>query len=205
MRLHAGALLLAVALAAALIWAALLPPAGRVQIAVQLAPALPLTGAANPVTGVLLGFRAYDTLLEIAVLLLAVLGARSVRPSPGVARPHRPAASSGPVLRALVNLLVPVMMLVAGYFLWVGTHAPGGAFQAAAVLGAAGVLMRLAGVLPALDPDRVPVRAALAGGLALFLALLVANALAAMLLVLETVLTVSIGIALLCLFAAPQR
>jgi multisubunit Na+/H+ antiporter MnhB subunit len=34
---------------------------------------------------------------------------------------------------------------MAGYLLWVGAHAPGGAFQAGAILAAAGVVMRLAG------------------------------------------------------------
>ena len=37
------------------------------------------------------------------------------------------------------------MILVAGYLLWVGAHAPGGAFQAGSVLAAAGVLMLLCG------------------------------------------------------------
>ncbi|TVQ88657.1 MAG: sodium:proton antiporter, partial [Chromatiaceae bacterium] len=36
-------------------------------------------------------------------------------------------------------------LLAAGYMLWVGFDAPGGAFQAGALLGAAGVLLRLAG------------------------------------------------------------
>jgi multisubunit Na+/H+ antiporter MnhB subunit len=34
---------------------------------------------------------------------------------------------------------------MAGYLLWVGAHAPGGAFQAGATLAAAGVVLRLAG------------------------------------------------------------
>jgi len=37
------------------------------------------TGVANPVTGVLLAFRAFDTWLEVAVLLVAALAALSVR------------------------------------------------------------------------------------------------------------------------------
>jgi multisubunit Na+/H+ antiporter MnhB subunit len=34
---------------------------------------------------------------------------------------------------------------MSAYLLWVGAHAPGGAFQAGAVLAAAGVLLRLSG------------------------------------------------------------
>jgi multisubunit Na+/H+ antiporter MnhB subunit len=38
------------------------------------------------------------------------------------------------------------MVLVAGYLLWTGKHAPGGAFQAGAILGAAGVLYLLSDI-----------------------------------------------------------
>jgi multisubunit Na+/H+ antiporter MnhB subunit len=47
------------------------------------------------------------------------------------------------------------MMLVAAYLVWVGAHAPGGAFQAGSVLGAVGVLLRLSGMLPAAALDRL--------------------------------------------------
>jgi multisubunit Na+/H+ antiporter MnhB subunit len=100
---------------------------------------LAASGVSNPVTAVLLNFRAYDTLLELAVLLTAVLGIFAL----GQANPgYRPA---GPVFDGLVRWLVPVLILTAGYLLWVGAHAPGGAFQAGAILAAAGVVLRLAG------------------------------------------------------------
>ena len=100
---------------------------------------VPESGVSNPVTAVLLNFRAYDTLLELAVLLAAVLGIWSTGPAvPG----FRPA---GPVLRSLTVSVVPLLVVFAGYMLWVGAHAPGGAFQAGALLGAAGVILRLSG------------------------------------------------------------
>jgi len=99
------------------------------------------SGVSNPVTAVLLNFRSYDTLLEMGVLLLALLGVWSLG---GI--PERRKSSPGPVLDMMSRLLVPLMILVAGYLLWVGSHAPGGAFQAGSVLAAAGVLMLLAGV-----------------------------------------------------------
>jgi len=40
---------------------------------------------------------------------------------------------------------VPLLILVAGYLLWVGAKAPGGAFQAGALLAAAGVVVHLIG------------------------------------------------------------
>ena len=97
------------------------------------------SGVSNPVTAVLLNFRAYDTLLELAVLLTALLGIRML----GLAREGYRIA--GPVLGGLTRWLVPLLILVSGYLLWVGAHAPGGAFQAGALLAAAGVLLRLAG------------------------------------------------------------
>ena len=98
---------------------------------------LATSGVSNPVTAVLLNFRAYDTLLELAVLLTAVLGIFALGP----ARPGY--RSAGPVFDSLAHWLVPVLILTAGYLLWVGAHAPGGAFQAGAILAAAGVVLRL--------------------------------------------------------------
>jgi multisubunit Na+/H+ antiporter MnhB subunit len=94
------------------------------------------SGVANPVTAVLLNFRGYDTLLEVAVLLLAVIGIWSV------ARYARVwiKLPDTPVLAAFVRLMMPLMVLVAGYLLWLGADAPGGAFQGGAVLGGMGIL-----------------------------------------------------------------
>ncbi len=100
---------------------------------------VPRTGVDNPVTAVLLNYRAYDTLMELAVLLAALLGIWSLGPAPaGFQR-------SGRALAAMVSWVVPLLILAAGYMLWVGGYAPGGAFQAGALLGAAGVIVRLAG------------------------------------------------------------
>lgn len=104
---------------------------------------LAASGIASPVTAVLLNFRAYDTLLEIGVLLLAVIGLSSLRERN--VNPLPAERMDDPVLSALVRLLFPLAVLTAGYLLWSGTHAPGGAFQAGAVLGAGGVLLHLAG------------------------------------------------------------
>jgi multisubunit Na+/H+ antiporter MnhB subunit len=105
----------------------------------------------------------------------------------------------------MVGFIVPLMLLVAGYLLWAGAKQPGGAFQAGAVLAAAGVLLRLAGKLPPPDPEAPGVRIGLAAGLAVFLGVFVPGVLATFVLALEAVLAVSIGLALLCLFAAARR
>lgn len=120
-----------------------LTPSGAVpRIAID--ESLPRSGVANPVTAVLLNFRAYDTLLEVAVLLAAGLTVLAVSP----ARPDTSTRPVGPVLRTFAQLLVPLVVLVAAYILWVGTKAPGGAFQAAAMLGGGGVLLIVCGARP---------------------------------------------------------
>ncbi len=100
------------------------------------------SGVANPVTAVLLNFRGYDTLLEVAVLLLAVIGIWSM------ARHARVwiRVPDTPVLAAFVRLVLPLMVLVSGYLLWLGADAPGGAFQGGAVLGGMGILWIAAAV-----------------------------------------------------------
>jgi multisubunit Na+/H+ antiporter MnhB subunit len=132
------------------------------RLATLAADNLPQTGVSNPVTAVLLNYRAYDTLLELAVLLVAVLGIWSLGP----ARPgFQPA---GPALSAMVSWVVPLSILTGGYLLWVGGHAPGGAFQAGALLGAAGVVMRLAGDPSAGLPSEGWQRLLIVLGVALF-------------------------------------
>ena len=97
---------------------------------------LSVSGVENPVTAVLLNFRGYDTLLEIAVLLLAAVGVFAMVPTPVRTAESPPS----PIQILLLRRLLPLIILVAGYVLWVGKYAPGGAFQAGAVLAAGGVL-----------------------------------------------------------------
>lgn len=123
---------------------------------------MPLTGVSNPVTAVLLSYRAYDTLLELAVLLGALLGIWSLGPAPPG---YQPAAE---VLRGLIAWVVPLLVLSSGYLLWVGAYAPGGAFQAGALLAAAGVMRALGGDQRAGLPTSVWLRIALALGVLVF-------------------------------------
>ena len=94
------------------------------------------SGVENPVTAVLLNFRGYDTLLEIGVLLLAAVGVLSVAPALEMGSDSGPS----PILQLLLRMLLPFIILVSGYILWIGKYAPGGAFQAGAVLAAGGIL-----------------------------------------------------------------
>jgi multisubunit Na+/H+ antiporter MnhB subunit len=157
--------LLALALAGLFGWALLttVSTADSGRLADQVTANLALSGVTNPVTAVLLNFRAYDTLLELAVLLAAVLGIFTLGPARSGFR------AGGLLLTGLIRWLVPLLILTAGYLLWVGAQAPGGAFQAGSLLAAAAVLMRLGGNAGAGLPGPTVQRWLLAGGVGVFL------------------------------------
>lgn len=160
----------------------------------------------NPVTGVLLLFRGFDTLLEMAVLMAAWLGVKMVQP---VSQPEV-AEAPAPILDVLLSGIVPSVVLVGGYLLHAGGSAPGGAFQAGAVLAAGGVLLALSGRLAPLSNPRIPQRLALVAGIGVFAGLglhALPGGGAAMELpgtwavyAIEAALTVSIAMTLLLLF-----
>lgn len=179
--------------------------------------AMSASGVTHPVTAVLLNFRSHDTLLEVAVLLLAVVVALALRE----AQPDGPdrIGQDNPLMRAMAAWLLPLSLMVAGYLLWAGSTRPGGAFQAGAVLAACGVLLHLCGTgLPWLERPWL-LRAGLAIGPLVFLAvgstvMLAGGAFLAyppelaglLILLIELNLTLSIGLALLSLFRlAPQQ
>lgn len=205
-RLLAGLLLtgLAVMLIAAMFE---LPPAS-IDLPAVVTANMAQSGVEHPVTAVLLNFRGYDTLLEVAVLLIALLGILAIGRSGELASFRHENA----MLRVLANRLVPVMILVAAYLLWAGAFRPGGAFQAGAVLAAAAVLLHLANRLPVWDAPRFILRLGLSAGFLVFL--MVATALlfnggflryppasaGGLILLIETGLTVSLGLILAGLF-----
>lgn len=101
---------------------------------------LPDSGVAHPVTAVLLNFRAYDTLLEVVVLLMAALAARALPPE---ATDAAAAKWGRPVFDTIDRVALPIVVLLAVHLLLIGASRPGGAFHAAAVLTGGGVLLRL--------------------------------------------------------------
>ena len=129
------------------------------------------SGVENPVTAVLLNFRAFDTLLEVAVLLLAVTGAMFLQPHARV-EPETDLVDVSehgmPALAWFAARVAPVGVLFA-FFLWhAGSSKAGGAFQAGALLaGIAGVLL-MARLMPQPDTSLWWVRALPAAGLTVF-------------------------------------
>ncbi len=168
------------------------------------------TSLGNPVTGVLLLFRNLDTLLEMAVLLIALLGARAVSTP---AHPNEAAVveTSAPLVGALLAILVPLSILIATHLLLAGTNEPGGAFQAGAVLAAGGVALVLTARLQPGERPGVVTQLAVTAGLLAFVGIGVGiMAFGEKLLVLpgtwaiyviETAMMVSIGLTLALLFA----
>ena len=172
------------------------------------------TGVSNPVTAVLLNYRSYDTLLEVAVLIMALIGIWTVGTDRTDARYSRTASAEESILlNALVRLVLPLAVLTAGYLLWSGTHAPGGAFQAGAVLAAAGIMLRLTEHLRPYQDSSWILRLVAALGCLVFAgialeAILYGNDLlqyrreyaGLLILIIESALTISIGLILTLLF-----
>jgi monovalent cation/proton antiporter MnhG/PhaG subunit len=131
------------------------------------------TSLGNPVTAVLMAYRAIDTLLETVVLLLSLVGIWSMAPNrfwgglPGLG--HQ--ADRDSALTFMAQLLVPVGVLVGIHIFWVGSVAPGGEFQGATILAAMLILAMITGVVDAPPVSKRWLRLLLVSGPAVFLAI----------------------------------
>jgi multisubunit Na+/H+ antiporter MnhB subunit len=168
-RLVAAAL--AASVTAGLAAALLLLPDPAPTLAPAAAANLEATGVGNPVTSVLMAFRAMDTFLEKVVLLLALVGAWSLAPDRlwgGRPGPHHRADPDGP-LAFLARVLAPVGIVTGVYLLWVSADEPGGAFQGGTLIAAMWLLVMMAGLAdaPAIGGRRL--RLVLIAGPAVFL------------------------------------
>ncbi len=173
------------------------------------AEAMPLSGVDHPVTGVLLNFRAYDTLMEVVVLLAAVIAVWQIERGLSDA----PAPAMGEVWQGFGRLALPAIVVVGTYLLWVGAEAPGGAFQGGAVLAAVGLLLLLTRAYVPQPGHRGIARGAFVLGTAAFalVALLVAGGgrvafeyplehAKTLILLIEGLVTISIAVTLAALF-----
>jgi multisubunit Na+/H+ antiporter MnhB subunit len=139
---------LSILLVLGLVSLSFLLPGEAASLAGQVMEHLPESGLGNPVAGVLFVYRAFDTLLEKIVLLMALLGVWSLaRDSawggvPGL----KPFWQRHSVLLLLARTLPPIGLVYGIYMTWVGADLPGGAFQGGTVLAAMWVLAMLAGV-----------------------------------------------------------
>jgi len=207
--------LLVTGVAGILLWAlwSMQPVASGLSL--QVREHLPVSGVNAEVTAILMNFRGYDTLLEMAVLLAALLGVWHLGPLQLPQADNHP----DPILETLVRFLTPVIILVTGYVLWLGGHAVGGAFQAGALLAGAGVLLLMQPRVLVLR-DHLVLRIMIVAGAALFtfvagMVMFTGGTLleypkqyaGALILLIEAASTVSIGLILTLLFAggAPRH
>jgi multisubunit Na+/H+ antiporter MnhB subunit len=191
--------------------AALLTRPAAPGLGPRVTAAVPDSGVEHPVTAVLLVFRAYDTLLEVVVVLLAALVALALLPGRRLPVPPRPPEAVEP-LAFLLRVLVPVGVLVAGWLLYIGAYQPGGAFQAGAVLAGVLVLLLVAGRRTSLPPRLLA--GGLVAGAGVFLAVGVAGLLlrgrfldygplaTAAVIAVETAIALSVGVTLAALYLA---
>jgi multisubunit Na+/H+ antiporter MnhB subunit len=166
-----GAAVLSAMVASALAAGVLFLPDPGPTLAPAAATNAAATGMGNPVTNVLMAFRAMDTLLEKVVLLLALVGVWSLAPDRlwgGRPGPRHQADPRG-MLAFLARLLPPVGIVVAIYILWVSADHPGGAFQGATILAAMWLLVMMAGLADTPPVARCWLRLVLIAGPTIFL------------------------------------
>jgi multisubunit Na+/H+ antiporter MnhB subunit len=166
------AALLCVLVTAVIAGVVLLLPYPSSTLAPDAAQHLAETGLGNPVTAVLMAYRAFDTLLEKVVLVLAVVGVWSLAADRywGGASGEARAARPEPTLAFLAQLLPPIGILVGVHIFWVGANEPGGAFQGGAILAAMWLILIIARLAEAPPVSSTRLRLALVAGPAVFLA-----------------------------------
>jgi multisubunit Na+/H+ antiporter MnhB subunit len=217
-RLLAGLLCAAIGLALAL--AVLWLPEPAPSLAPEAMAGLGGLGVGNPVTGVLMAYRALDTLLEAVVLVFAVIAVWSMAPDGawgGVPGRVFPFQATGP-LALLARVLPPIGIVVGVYVAWVGADAPGGKFQGGTILAAMGILAWVAGLARPPAVSHRGMRWAVVAGPLCFIAVgmlgfVLADGFLAyppqaakpLILLIEAAMTVSVAAALVLLVAGPPE
>lgn len=105
-------------------------------------------GAPNVITGILLTFRAFDTLGEVAVLFMVAAGVGLVlggkRATAPVVPEEETATPASEIVQTAAQILVPLIAIFAAYIIMNGHISAGGGFQGGAVIASAVMLMLLA-------------------------------------------------------------
>jgi multicomponent Na+:H+ antiporter subunit B len=106
-------------------------------------------GALNVITGILLAYRAFDTLGEVAVLFMVaagiglLLGAGSKAGNAAELQREEPEPSTE-IVRNGADIMVPLIALFAIYIVLHGHLGPGGGFQGGAVIASCVLLVLIA-------------------------------------------------------------
>ncbi len=147
-------------------------PVPAPTLADEVAANMAATEVGNPITAVLLGFRAMDTLLEAIVLVFALIGVWSLAPDdvwgghPGI-RHH---ADPNGILAYAARVMAPLGIIVGMYIFWVGADHPGGKFQGATIVAAMWLLVIMAGLADTPAVGKTWVRVIAVGGPLVFAA-----------------------------------
>ncbi len=128
------------------------------------------TGAANFVTAVVLGYRGFDTLMELTILFTAATAGGLVLGKPRAGAKQDPEA--GFILRAGADLFFPLLIVVGLYIILHGHLTPGGGFQGGVVLAVAFFLPLLAKPGATMSHTAVSVIEGLAGASFILIGLL---------------------------------
>jgi multisubunit Na+/H+ antiporter MnhB subunit len=172
------AALLAGGVTVALVIAVLALPEPAPTLAPQTAANIAATGVGNPLTAVLLAFRAMDTLLEAIVVLFALIGVWSLAPDRAWGGRPGPLHRVDPdgILAYLARVLPPIGIIVGVYIFWIGADLPGGKFQGAALIAAMWLLVVMAGLSDTPPIGRTWLRIAVVAGPVVFIAVGAAGA-----------------------------
>ena len=100
------------------------------------------TGASNIVTSVVVNYRAFDTLGEVTILFVAVIGLSAVLAGQREKR-KRELEPSSLVLNSGCRFLFPLILLFGAYIFIHGHLTPGGGFQGGAIIASAFLLVYL--------------------------------------------------------------
>lgn len=126
-------------------------------------------GAPNVITGILLTFRAFDTLGEVAVLFMVAAGVGLVLGGKAAAEAKstdmETATPASEIVRTASQILVPLIAIFAAYIIMNGHISAGGGFQGGAVIASAVLLLLLANPSQALNTAFLSITESLAGAL----------------------------------------
>lgn len=100
-------------------------------------------GAPNVITGILLTYRAFDTLGEVAVLFM-VAASIGLLLGAGDAPTKQRGAPASEIVQNGADILVPLIAIFAAYIVVHGHLGPGGGFQGGAVMASCVLLLVLA-------------------------------------------------------------
>jgi multicomponent Na+:H+ antiporter subunit B len=126
-------------------------------------------GTPNVITGILLTFRAFDTLGEVAVLFMVAAVIGIVLGAGGQGSEGRPAAASkqmqqaSEIVQSGAGILFPLIAIFAAYIIMNGHLSAGGGFQGGAVIACGVLLLLLANPHHQLDLEFLSITESAAG------------------------------------------